>query len=538
MWIETPNIKGDLPNLSIHGSHNATLVLEHRGEILEIIEFERLLDSKNIGFCQYSVAASRRYIPNTLLNYIHDKYGFSSFGTVLHQHCESSDDTFTSKVELFKYYSLFPAQNYIEMHHHEAHAAGAFYQSSFDNALAISFDGGGNDGFFNIYECDRSKGLRLVGKKDVDLGFAYMVFGEFIEDIRRESTLSIGNLVYAGKILGYQSYGKVVEQWYSPMKNFYLQKPDGGNYIRLLEELGDAIGLKFDADNRFKNSIAHDLAATSQKVFEDIFFDIMDDYVVQYDMPIIISGGCAMNIVLNTKVRKYYNRGVFVGSNPSDCGIATGMMLHCLKPQKQYDVSYLGIPVVDPLMLSREVEKRNAQMVSIDCVVDDLYHNRIVGVVQGRSEHGPRALGNRSIICSPLRHDMKDVLNAKVKNREYYRPFAPIVRLEDVSEYFDWQGPSEFMSFCPTVKEEWRSKMPSITHVDGTARVQTVTREKNPFIYDVLTLFKERTGVGVLINTSFNVNGKPILSSYKDAFEVFDTTQLDRLYLNGFYFSK
>jgi carbamoyltransferase len=133
---------------------------------------------------------------------------------------------------------------------------------------------------------------------------------------------------------------------------------------------------------------------------------------------------------------------------------------------------------------------------------------------------------------------MKDILNLKVKHREWFRPFAPIVRLEDVSEYFEWEGESRWMNFCPKVRPEYLNKIPAVVHVDGTARVQTITREQNTFIYDLLTEFKEKTGVGVLVNTSFNVDGKPILSTYKDAFKVFDETQLDRLYLDGYYFLK
>jgi carbamoyltransferase len=171
-------------------------------------------------------------------------------------------------------------------------------------------------------------------------------------------------------------------------------------------------------------------------------------------------------------------------------------------------------------------------------LVDDLERGKIVGVVRGNSEHGPRALGNRSIICNPAISDMKDILNEKVKHREWYRPFAPVVRLEDVSEYFEWDRESRWMSFCPKVKEEWREKLPAITHVDGTARVQTITREQNEWLYDLLTNFKEKTGIGVLLNTSFNVNGKPILSTYKDAFHIYDTTDIDGLILEHLYIRK
>lgn len=133
---------------------------------------------------------------------------------------------------------------------------------------------------------------------------------------------------------------------------------------------------------------------------------------------------------------------------------------------------------------------------------------------------------------------MKDILNAKVKHREWYRPFAPVVRLEDVNKYFQWDKESRWMSFCPQVKEEWKEKLSAITHVDGTARVQTVTREQNPWLYDLLTEFEKETGVGVLLNTSFNVDGKPILSTVQDAFTILEKTQLDSLIIEQYYFRK
>jgi carbamoyltransferase len=171
-------------------------------------------------------------------------------------------------------------------------------------------------------------------------------------------------------------------------------------------------------------------------------------------------------------------------------------------------------------------------------LAQDLLDGKIVGVARGKPEHGPRALGNRRIHSNPSIPDMKDTLNEKVKHREWYRPFAPVVRLEDVSKYFEWEGESRWMSFCPKVKEEWREKLAAITHIDGTARVQTVTREQNEWLYDLLTEFDRINGVGVLLNTSFNVDGKPILSSIKDAFKILESTQMDGLVIENYYFKK
>jgi carbamoyltransferase len=171
-------------------------------------------------------------------------------------------------------------------------------------------------------------------------------------------------------------------------------------------------------------------------------------------------------------------------------------------------------------------------------IATDLLNGKIIGIARGNSEHGPRALGNRSIICNPSIENMKDILNEKVKHREWYRPFAPVVRLEDVSKYFEWEGESRWMSFSPVVRKEWREKLSAITHIDNTARVQTVTREQNEWLYDLLTHFSELSGIGVLLNTSFNVNGSPILSSINEAFQVFNNSAMDGLVIENTYITK
>jgi carbamoyltransferase len=160
-----------------------------------------------------------------------------------------------------------------------------------------------------------------------------------------------------------------------------------------------------------------------------------------------------------------------------------------------------------------------------------------IAIFEGNAEAGPRALGHRSILFDAREKNAKDIVN-KIKKREWYRPFAPVVRLEDVSTYFEWEGESRWMSFCPKVKKKYRKKLAAITHVDNTARVQTVTREQNEWLYDLITKFKKQTGVGVLLNTSFNVDGKPILSTVEDAFKIFRESQMDRLIIEKYYFKK
>lgn len=519
-------------NIAFHGSHNASVVVENNNKILSIIEIERFLNTKNAGYAQYLTSATRPFLIKEILAYIQTEYGITKFKNCYY----SNTDTLEGDHKVH-YERLIPAENYINCLHHESHAACAFYQTDYNEALIVSFDGGGSDGFFNIYHAKDRYNIQLVDKFNMDLGFPYMSFGDYLDDIRIEHSLSIGNLVYAGKIMGLCSYGKVNNEWLPYFENYYKQKPDGLNYLQLLYELSQKTGLVFDRNNRLKDQIAWDVAKTSQIAFENVFIELLNPFLQKFpNIPLILVGGCALNILLNTRLKQTLDREIFIPPNPNDCGIATGMILSAIKPQNAIDITYSGISILDKNKLMMILESHYGSIpLDMNILVENLINGLIVGVVRGNSEHGPRALGNRSIICNPMYPNMKDILNQKVKNREWYRPFAPVCRLEDVSKYFEFSGESRWMQFCPNVKEEWRNKLISITHIDNTARVQTVTREQNEWLYDLITLFEQKTGVGVLLNTSFNVNGKPILSTYDDAIKVFENTQMDRLILDNYY---
>ena len=523
-----------MANISFYGSHNAAVVVEDKGKILTVIEIERFLNNKNKGYAQYLVSKSRDFLIKEILKFIEKEYGISEF-----ENCFFLNTQTLHHGNLTKYQTFIPAKNYVAGLHHLSHAACGFYQTDYKKALIVSFDGGGNDGFFNIYEAKDRKNINLIEKFPIDLGFPYMSFGDYLDDIRREPALSIGNLVYSGKIMGLCSYGNVNEKWLPHFEEYYKNKPDGNNYKDLLSELSGKIGIKFDIQKRLTGQTAWDVAKTSQIAFENVFISIIKPFLDKNpNIPLILVGGCALNILLNTKLKNTLNREVFVPPNPNDCGIATGMILNHIKPESAIDITYSGIPILDENTLMTYFEDNKSEKLEMKNLVKDLNEGKIVGVVRDNSEHGPRALGNRSILCNPTFPDMKDILNSKVKNREWYRPFAPVCRLEDVSKYFDFEGESRWMSFCPTVKKEWRDKLVSITHVDNTARVQTVTKDQNPWLYDLLTEFEKVSGVGVLLNTSFNVNGKPILSRYSDAMNVYKNTKMDCLLLQDFYFKK
>jgi carbamoyltransferase len=538
-----------MANIAFYGSHNASIVIEDGGEILLVLEFERFLNYKNSGIAQYKCPkhSDLLFIAEQTINYGMKKFNIKKFDTCIFLNTDVSMNN-----NYYQLADLIPAHRYISTNHHESHAASTFYQSPYEEALTFSFDGGGNDGKFNIYHCTRNNGPILIDQimnptmvednVHYDLGFPYMVIGHFLGDIN-QIDLSDGNLTYPGKIMGYSSYGKVINEWVEPFIEFYKSDPNGLNYQEKLNVLGNKINVVFDVSNRIVGDTAYNLAATSQFVFEECFLEIARPYILNYNnLPVCITGGCGLNILLNTRLVNEFNKDIFIAPNPNDCGLALGMILNYIKPKKAIDVTYSGTELLDIDLLIDYVQNQPFNFISkslnVDELVDDIINGKIIGCARGKSEHGPRALGNRSIICNPTFANMKDILNKKVKNREWYRPFAPVVRLEDVETYFEWSTETRWMSFCPFVKKAWREKLAAITHVDGTARVQTVTYEQNPWLYELITKFKEKTGIGVLLNTSFNVDGKPILSTIKDAFTILEKTQMDCLVIEDFYIKK
>jgi carbamoyltransferase len=534
----------NLPSIAFFPGHNASISIYRDNDILTIIELERITNIKNSSFDYFMPLVNQEIVLNELANYIKTEYNIDKYDKFIINNNGRGND-----IEKFKLH--FPANEYIiDLSHHVAHSFGSLYQSPFNEAIILSFDGGGEDGHFNIYLAKKQEELKLIKQVHIDLGSHYHLLGSVCKDIKNYNVLTA-----AGKVMGLQSYGEVIKEWKNPLKEFLISSiPFYNNCNYKIKTLSEKINTKLYSvyiqqigfqhlddvtpDNLLTGKIAYNLLRTEQEVFEEIVFEQLDEIMSQYNLPLIISGGCAMNILFNTSAKNRYNRDVFVAPNSSDCGLSFGLLMKYMKPTKIMDITYKGIGILDKNILIEESQKRNCNKTNLNQIINDLSNNKILGIIQNNSEHGPRALGNRSIICSPISLDMKDILNFKVKHREWFRPFAPIVRLEDVSKYFEWEGESRWMNFCPKVRLEYIDKIPAVVHVDGTARVQTITREQNEFIYDLLTLFEEKTGIGVLLNTSFNIDGKPILSTYKDAFKVFDETQLDRLYLNGYYFSK
>lgn len=514
-------------NLGIHGSHNATLVVSYEDEVLEAVEVERFLSHKNAALYFYENPRHAVSIVREINEYFKHKYKIEKYNVIVVN---------SMPEDKFPWDDVFDYDYITYCDHHVAHACCGFYQSPFKKALVVSFDGGSDEGFFNVYIIERNKHPVKIYSGKKDYAVSYMSAGHFIKEIKTEKDIYQGNLVYPGKLMGYVGYGEYNEKYAHKLIDFYKSNtyddvPDA--VCRFVQKFGFE-----DWQGYFNVSDGKDIATTNQIVFEKLFREEIQPFLDEYsNLPLVLTGGCALNIINNTKLAK--ERELFVPPNPSDVGIALGSLLFIIRPNYQVDTTYIGSPVWDRMEIGKYlIDRKNSKEVSSTKVARIISDGGVIGLVRGGSEHGPRALGNRSILCDATNPKMKDFLNKEVKNRESFRPFSPIVRLEDISKYFDWDKESRHMTFSPEVRPEYRELLSSVTHIDGTARVQTVTREQNEYIYQILCELYNITGHGVLLNTSFNVAGKPILNTYKEAFEVLDNRPITGLVLEDYYFPK
>ena len=408
--------------------------------------------------------------------------------------------------------NVFKSGKYLTLtNHHFTHAYSAFYQSPYKEALILSYDGGGEKEYFNFYSGD-SNGVSLLNKIPINMGVGYWRSASLIKQITERSKTRRS---YPGKLMGLAGYGNVKEKMLPHLRQFFITR-DG--------KISDMI----ESGNYYQGNGGKNLAATIQKTLEDILFEELDNYDTQ--IPLVVTGGCALNVIINEKIKDRYEREVYVPPNPHDGGLSLGHMFCYQKPDERVDVTYNGLPLLD----RDKLKDYNTKKVTKKDIARLLKDGKIIGLIYGDSEVGPRALGNRSIICDPSIPEMKDILNSKVKHRESYRPFAPFCKKEDAHKYFesrDFEN-MEYMSFAVNVKVD---TLPSITHVDGTARLQTVTEESHSHFYELLTEFGKISDTNVLLNTSFNTRGKPILSTISDAVKILDYVIVDDLLiLNNF----
>ena len=464
------------------------------------------------------------------------------------------ENLFVSEIENFK--------------HHDAHAICGYVQSPFKKSLVMTYDGTGDAEVAGLYSFNEENYFRYYDKHYDDfnvVGF-YSQVGQFLPTICKSFgkeyddiadliyRLSKEQLDYAGKLMGLSAYGKKfdrkTEELYDELRNLYrvakfsylisYYKPTHIQLNEHLENERDKKAWRFLRIKGLINAIIQqkdeDIAYMYQRTFEsEVISHVCENLerIKEHDNNLVLSGGGALNVLANEKIKEVFPWiNVYVPPNPGDEGLGLGFISYYLREQNGYwpkfkvNQNLLGPLVHDFDEVDLIIGQRSHKVIDIFELVDILKKGEIVGLIQERLEIGPRALGFRSILCDPSFPDMKDKLNSKVKFREWFRPFAPVCNKEDASTYFESNNFEnlECMSFAPVVKEEYREKLSSITHVDNTSRLQTVTREENSLLHHILKVFD-----GVLLNTSLNVQGKPICNRLSDGLKVLDNTGLDHL---------
>ncbi len=439
--------------------------------------------------------------------------------------------------------------------HHVSHAASAFFASPFDEAALINMDGVG-EWATATQGVGRGNTLELTHeiKFPHSLGLLYSAF-----------TAYLGFKVNSGeyKVMGLAPYGE--PRYVDRIKKLIDIAPDGS--FRL-----DMTYFDFDWGLRMANEAFFDLMGQGpresgsegmEEVYKDVarsLQEVVNEVMVKqacasYErtkLPnLCMAGGVALNCVANGHVlRESPFERVFVQPAAGDAGGALGVALWIhnmvLKRERNFVMERADWgPEFSPEDIAGVLDHYGATYTRLDddaavCreAADQVADGRVVGWFQGRMEFGPRALGNRSILGDPRVTDMRDRINLKIKFREGFRPFAPSVRAEKADEWFDLRGhPSPFMLLVADVKEGKRV-VPAITHVDHSARVQTVSRDTTPLYYDMISAFEEKTGCPMVINTSFNVRGEPIVCTPEDAFQCFIRTHMDTLCIGPFLLRK
>jgi carbamoyltransferase len=474
-------------NLGVYGSHNSSIAISLGGKILEVVELERWIGVKNAAFFYYFPVENPKELVDEILDYFEEKYGAKQYDWVMVNSWPQEN------------IDWFRATNHMYLPHHIAHATNALYQQDKREALIISFDGGSDEGHFNIYNATKGQVPEKIFASEFDLCVPYAAMGQYIKEINHEDNAWIGNLVYAGKVMGLSGYGKRDEKILEYSKQLFERQKS--NDINVAHTNWQDIW----CGCVHPGNVGRDLAWSTQHTFERKFAELALPFILNKkpEQELIFTGGGAMNILNNTLYK------AFVPPNPDDRGIALGCLLHLI--MSDVDSTYLGSEPYDKMPLSKTH--------TVKQIVGLLNKGKILGLIQGRAEHGARALGNRSILCLPTKK-LRDKLNKKVKNREEFRPFAAVCRKEDANKYFRTYDMHRWMTHNTIVRDK---ELDGVTHVDGTTRLQTVTEEQNPFLYELLG------HIPVLLNTSFNIQGKPILNTYKDALWMKKNTGIDEV---------
>lgn len=451
-----------------------------------------------------------------------------------------------------------------QVEHHLAHTASSYYTSAWEHAAGITIDGSGDFVTVMMSEC---RGGEIVPKHRIhvphSLGSLYSMVCEFI------GFSSYGD---EGKVMGLAPYGRdrhravfdemlrLTDEGFELNPRYFQEfgansgfdiLPDGSVQLahaytqHLVDRMGPARAPGAELTER-----EHDLAFGVQAAFERAYLHMLR--LLHRRTPVdrvVMAGGCLLNSVANGKVfAETPFRATAIHPAAGDDGLAVGAALYVSQAllheprREQPPLAYLG-PAFAEAEIAAELARRGlpAERLEPDALirraVDEIESGNVLGWFQGRMEWGPRALGARSILAHPGRPDMKAILNARIKHREPFRPFAPAVLAERQAEVFEHDHPSPYMLHVYRIRPEWRERLCAVNHVDGTGRLQSVARSENPLYYDLIAEFARRTGIPVVLNTSFNEN-EPIVCTPAEAIDCYLRTRMDALAIGPFFTRK
>jgi len=451
-------------------------------------------------------------------------------------------------------YSLNKHQKIFFADHHLAHAYSAFFPSSFEKALIVIMDASSERGATSIF---LGHGNRITPLRKIlfphSLGYLYGAMTQF---------LGFKIMCDEGKVMGLAPYGRDV---YGQEFSRLVRIDDSGGYRLALKYFTHHVGGRIDRqtgekmfadprmaalfgparqpkepiEDRHKN-IAFGVQKRLEECTQALLGHVRHREKSVRGLPICLAGGVALNCVNNYHIAKLAaGSKMYVAMAPGDDGSAIGAAIAAHRQayptyrSAPTEHAYWG-PSVDSVPAAAFLRTKNVRFSQVKnkekAAAALLKEHYVIGWMQGRMEMGPRALGNRSILANPCSPHIKDRLNQEVKFRESFRPYAPAVLEEYMSEFFEPVGPSPFMSFaCPVRKKI----IPGVTHVDGTARLQTVNEQQNPTFYKLIKCFFEMTGIPLVLNTSFNRLGEPIVHTIDDALDVFSKTGMDALFIGA-----
>ena len=430
--------------------------------------------------------------------------------------------------------------------HHQSHLYYSFYTSPFHESACLSVDGVGEIDTLS-FGIGGYKGISYttLAKYPHSLGLYYTAMTTFLGFKPNEGEY---------KMMGLASYGNP-ETYYEKVKELIQFKNgkllcnmdvfcwDRSDTIMFNEKLEDILGIGARITKDPIDKIHEDLAASVQKVYEDVLFDIIKSLRnVTDNTNLSLSGGCAYNGTANGKItqKTQFNR-LWIPPAPSDAGSSIGAVVHYLVDKKKFCDKISRNPFLGPNFSENEIydaikKFKYKKFKDIDEVIQNivkpLNDGKVIGWFQGHIEFGARALGNRSILANPTLDGMKDKINKVIKKREGFRPFAPMVIKDKQNIYFHMTDDVPYMNQVVRVKDEYKEKLKAVTHVDGTARVQTV--QNHTVIHKLLLEFEKISGYPVLLNTSFNVKDKTMVLTPKDAVETFYDTEMDILVMDKF----